>query len=203
MSNHTEKDISKDAYEGIKGVDYEPYVPTSEVMPEITGYSIILGIILACFFTAANVYLGLKVGLTITAGIPSAILGVGIFKALFKRNNLLEANITASMGAVGESVAGSLIFTVPALIIWGISINFFQAVVLVILGGLLGIFLVTSFRKLLVVEEHGKLVYPEGMVAAEVLVHSSEGGSVFKTILTGIGVGAAYKWLSGGFRFME
>ncbi len=110
--------LSQSAYGGGKGEDYIPFVPTSVAMPETTGYSIILGIILACVFAAANTYLGLRVGMTISAGIPGAIIATGVLKGLFRRNNILEANMVASLAAMGESLAGGVIFVLPALVLW-------------------------------------------------------------------------------------
>ncbi|MEG2935210.1 MAG: oligopeptide transporter, OPT family [Clostridium sp.] len=200
MSQEKRK-LSQTAYGGCKGDDYVPFISTSVAMPEATGYSIILGVILACLFAAANTYLGLKVGMTISAGIPGAIIGTGILKGMFKRNNILEANMVASLAAMGESLAGGVIFILPALILWGLNLSIFTVAIVTIVGGLLGVFLITPLRRYLIVEEHGNLVYPEAMAAAEVLVTGSEGGQGFKTVMTGVGVGAGYKLLSGGFKF--
>lgn len=195
--------LSKNAYGGIKGEDYVPFIPATTVMPEMTGYSIILGVILAIVFAAANTYLGLKVGLTISAGIPGAILATGVFKALFKRNNILEANFAASLTAVGESIAGGIIFILPALILFGMGLSIFTVIIVTIIGGFMGCFFITPVRKYLIVEEHGSLVYPEAMAQAEVLVIGSEGGKGFKYMITGIIAGVEYKLLSGGFGFWK
>lgn len=193
------KRLSHTAYGGIKGDDYMPFISTKTAMPELSIYSIIMGAIFAMIFAAANTYLGLKVGLTIAAGIPGAILATGIFKGVFKRNNILEANMVASIAAVGESIAGGIIYILPAIILWGLELKISTIVVVTLLGGLVGIFFVTPLRKFLIVEEHGQLVYPESMAAAEVLVNGSEGGSGFKTVLLGLGIGGGYKLASGGF----
>lgn len=197
MSNS--KKLSHDAYGGINGEDYIPFIPTDEAMPEFSVYSIVMGAVFAMIFAAANTYLGLKVGLTIAAGIPGAILATGIFKGLFKRNNILESNMVASIAAVGESIAGGIIYILPAIILWGLDLRISTIVIVTLLGGLIGIFFVTPLRKFLIVEEHGKLVYPESMAAAEVLVSGSEGGSGFKMVLTGLFIGGGYKLASGGF----
>ncbi|WP_426348069.1 OPT/YSL family transporter [Alloiococcus sp. CFN-8] len=194
------KRLSATAYGGIKGEDYVPFVPTTEVMPETTGYSIIIGILFACIFAAANTYLGLKVGLTISAGIPGAIMATGILKGLFRRNSILEANMIASLAAVGESIAGGIIFILPSLLLSGFGLSILQVVIVTIVGGIMGVFFITPLRRFLIVEEHGTLVYPESMAAAEVLVTGSQGGSGFKTVMTGMGVGGAYKFLSGGLK---
>jgi len=195
------KKLSSNAYGGVKGEDYVPYVPLSQAMPELTVVSILLGIVVAVIFGAANTYLGLKVGMTIAAGIPAAIIATGLLKGIFKRNNILETNMIASMASMGESLAGGLIFIVPAVILLGSKLSLLSIVIISLLGGLLGIFFVTPLRKYLVVEEHGNLVYPEGMAASEVLVSSSAGGTGLKTMLTGLSAGGAYKMLSGGFMF--
>jgi len=194
------KKLSVTAYGGIKGEDYIPFIPATEVMPEITGYSIIMGILFACLFAAANTYLGLKVGITISAGIPGAILATGLLKGVFRRNNILEANVVASLSAMGESIAGGIIFVLPALILFGFGLSIPQVAAVTITGGIMGVFFITPLRRYLIVEEHGTLIYPESMAAAEVLVTGSAGGSAFKTVLTGLGVGGAFKLMSGGFR---
>ncbi|MEG1255426.1 oligopeptide transporter, OPT family [Clostridium sp.] len=198
MSQEKRK-LSQNAYGVCKGEDYVPFIPTSVAMPEATGYSIILGIILACLFAAANTYLGLKVGMTISAGIPGAIIATGVLKGVFRRNNILEANMVASLAAMGESIAGGIIFILPALILWGLELSTFTVVIVTVVGGIMGVFFITPLRRYLIVEEHGELIYPEGMAAAEVLVSGSEGGQGFKTVATGLGVGAGYKLFSGGF----
>jgi len=195
------KKLSINAYGGIKGEDYVPFIPTSEVMPETTGYSIIIGILFACIFAAANTYLGLKVGMTISAGIPGAILATGLLKGAFKRNSILEANMIASLAAMGESIAGGIIFVLPALILLGFGLTIIQVAIVTVVGGVMGVFFITPLRRFLVVEEHGNLVFPEAMAAAEVLVAGSVGGSGFKTVLTGIGAGGIYKFVSGGLKF--
>ncbi len=111
------KRLSHTAYGGIKGDDYMPFISTTTAMPESSVYSILMGAVFTMIFAAANTYLGLKVGLTISAGIPGAILATGILKGLFKRNNILEANMVASIAAVGESIAGGIIFILPAIIL--------------------------------------------------------------------------------------
>jgi len=187
--------LSKYSYGGCRGDDYVPYGPTTEVMPEITGYSIIMGLLFALLFAAANTYLGLKVGMTISAGIPGAILAIGLLRGLFRRNNILEANVASVLAAMGESLAGGIIFVLPALILLGFGLSITTIVIVTIIGGLMGVFFIAPVRRYLIVEEHGSLIYPESMAAAEVLVTGTEGGGGFKTVLL------AYKLLSGGFAF--
>ncbi len=195
------KGLSKYAYGGCDGDSYVPYVPTTEVMPELTGYSIIMGVLFAMIFAAANTYLGLKVGITISAGIPGAILAIGLLRGLFRRNNILEANMVASLAAMGESIAGGIIFVLPALILLGFGLSITTIVIVTIIGGVMGVFFITPVRRYLIVQEHGSLIYPESMAAAEVLVTGTEGGGGFRTVLLGMGVGGAYKMASGGFAF--
>lgn len=196
MSEH--KGLSHTAYGGIDGKDYVPYVPVNVAMPELTAVSILMGILFAIIFGAANTYLGLKVGMTIAAGIPAAILSTGILKGIFKRNNILESNMIQAMASMGESLAGGLIFIIPAVILLGSKLTITAIIIVSILGGLLGILFVVPLRKFLIVEEHGRLMYPEGMAASEVLVSGSAGGTGLKTMLTGLTVGGVYKFLSGG-----
>ena len=193
------KGLDHSAYGGISGEDYVPYIPASSVMPESTVISILFGIIFAIVFGAANTYLGLKVGMTIAAGIPVSILATGLLRFVFRRNNILEANMIQAIAAMGESIAGGIIFTLPAIIIWGLDLKLSTIVVATLLGGLVGIFFVVPLRRYLVIEEHGKLIFPESMAAAEILVTGSAGGSGFKTVLTGLSLGGLYKLLSGGF----
>jgi putative OPT family oligopeptide transporter len=195
------KGLSHTAYGGVSGDDYVPYIPASQAMPELTFVSIIIGCLFAIIFGAANTYLGLKVGMTIAAGIPAAILGTGFLKGLLRRNNILEANMVQAMASMGESLAGGLIFTLPAVIILGMDLGLSTIIIVALLGGLLGVLFVIPLRRYLIVQEHGKLTFPEGMAASEVLVTSSTGGTGFKTVMTGLAGGGLYKLLSGGLGF--
>jgi len=188
MPNDTKR-LPKQAYGGVKGEDYTPFVPITETMPEATGYSIIMGIIFAIIFAAANTYLGLKVGLTISAGIPGAILATGLLKSIFKRNSILEANYVASLSAVGESIAGGIIFVLPAIILIGFNLSLITVAIVTVIGGIMGVYFIIPVRKYLIVQEHGTLIYPESMAQAEVLVNANQGGQGFKSVLKGLGVG--------------
>lgn len=192
------KKLSKDAYGGVKGEDYVPFIPPGERILEATGYSLTMGIIFAIVFAAANTYLGLRVGLTISAGIPGAILATGLLKSIFKRNSILEANYVASLAAVGESIAGGIIFVLPAIILIGLNLSVTQVALVTIIGGFMGVYFVTPVRRYLIVQEHGELIYPESMAQAEVLVNANQGGKGFQSVLKGLGVGVIYKILSGG-----
>jgi putative OPT family oligopeptide transporter len=139
--------LSSEAYGGVHGDNYIPYIPTSQVIPEMTAVSIILGCLFAIIFGAANTYLGLKIGMTIAAAIPGAILATGMLKGILKRNNILEANMIASMASMGESLAGGLLFIVPAVILFGSKLSLMTIVIVSILGGILGIFFVIPLRR--------------------------------------------------------
>jgi len=178
---------------------FKPFVSMDTVMPETSIVSIIMGIIFAMVFAAANVYLGLKTGITIAAALPASILGTGLLKGLFRRNSILEANLVAATAAVGESIAGGIIFTLPAILIWGENLSVLSIAAITMLGGLIGILFVVPFREYLIVEEHGKLMFPESVAAYEILVNANKGGEGFKTVLKGLGMGGAFKFMSGGF----
>jgi putative OPT family oligopeptide transporter len=193
------KGLSHTAYGGIKGEDYVPYVSTKEALPELTGVSIVIGCLFAIVFGAANTYLGLKVGMTIAAGIPAAILATAVFKNASK-NKILEANMIQSMAAMGESLAGGLIFTIPAVLLLKMNLTITTIVIVALLGGLLGILFVVPLRKYLIVEEHGKLIYPEAMATSEVLVTGTEGGKGLKVMMAGVAIGGLFKLFSGGFK---
>lgn len=197
MQNETKR-LPKQAYGGVRGEDYVPFVPVTTSMAESTGYSVVMGVIFAIIFAAANTYLGLKVGLTISAGIPGAILATGLLKAIFKRNSILEANYVASLSAVGESIAGGIIFVLPAIILIGFNLSLVTVAVVTIIGGIMGVYFIIPVRKYLIVQEHGNLIYPESMAQAEVLVNANQGGQGFLSVLKGLGVGLGYKIISGG-----
>ena len=198
-----QKGLHYTAYGDCKGEEYVPYIPVDKALPELTWLSIIAGILFAVIFGAANTYLGLKVGMTIAAGLPTAILATGILKGLFKHNNILEINVIQAMGSMGESLAGGLIFCLPAVILLGSELSLMTITIVGILGGLLGIAFVVPLRKFLIVEEHGNLIYPEGMAAAEVLVSASEGGKGLAMMLTGLVSGFIYKFASEGLGFWK
>lgn len=201
MKNVERKKLSHEAYGGVHGSEYIPFVPADKVLPEMTVLAVIIGSFFAIIFAAANTYLGLKAGMTISAAIPAAVLATALLKGVFKRDSILEANAVMAIAATGESLAGGIIFTLPAIVLWGFKDQFtlIRIVFVVLVGGLLGALFVIPLRRYLTVEEHGKLVYPEGMAAAEVLVTSNQGGAGFMTVLSGMLVGGFYKLLSGGF----
>ncbi len=190
---------------------HSPFVPASESPAEVTGRAIILGIILALVFGLANAYLGLKVGMTVSASIPAAVVSMAILRMFRKRATVLENNIVQGMGSAGESLAAGVIFTVPAFFIWSASAQLkaqgytfqiaqWQIILLALLGGTLGVLLMIPLRRYLVETEHGKLAYPEGTACAEIIVAGDQGGSRAKLVFLGIGIGAAYKILMSGVK---
>jgi putative OPT family oligopeptide transporter len=179
---------------------FVPYIPASKSLPEITVFAVILGIILAILFGAANAYLGLIVGMTISASIPAAVISMGILRGLFKRQSILENNIVQTMTTAGEGLAGGAVFTIPALFIWDdYQVNIYIITFISLVGGFLGVFMMIPLRRLLIVKEHGNLPYPEGSACAEVLKSGEEGGESAKTVLQGLLVGGIFKALSNGF----
>jgi len=168
---------------------------------EITARALILGVLLAILFGAANAYLGLKAGMTVSASIPAAVMSMAILRGILKRGTVLENNIVQTIASAGESLAAGVIFTVPALILLGLSPSVFYIFILSLLGGFLGVLLMVPIRKHLIEDEHENLPYPEGTACAEVLEAGEKGGEKAKGVFLGLGVGAIFKLLMSGFRF--
>jgi putative OPT family oligopeptide transporter len=164
-----------------------------ETVPELTAKAVVAGILLGIVFGAANAYLGLKVGMTVTASIPAAVMTVVAFRALRLQGTILEANLSQTIGSASTSLATGTIFTIPALFLWGQAPPYLQVVALCFLGGLLGIAAMIPLRRLLVVEAHGELPYPEGTACAEVLKASQGEVSQGVWIFRGMALGAAVK----------
>ncbi|MCL5773255.1 MAG: oligopeptide transporter, OPT family [Firmicutes bacterium] len=207
MEEH--KGLPEGAYEGKTGEEYIPYIPAEKNIPELTATSIIMGIIQAAIFGMVMAYLGLKVGMTVSASIPAAVISMGILRGLFKRGTILENNIVQTIASAGEAVAGGIIFTIPALYIWkntlhwDIDINYLQILAITLLGGVLGVLFMIPLRKYLIIKEHGKLLYPEGTACAEVLVAGDVGGSPAKLVFSGILISSVYKFLMGAVRLWK
>ena len=186
----------------------KPYIPADKVMPELTPTSVILGIILAVVFGGANAYLGLRVGMTVSASIPAAVLSMGIVRMIMRRDSILENNMVQTIGSAGESLAAGAIFTLPALFMWADENpdikppSFLMIAFVAICGGLIGVLFMIPLRKALIVEEHGILPYPEGMACAEVLLAGEEGGSNASTVFAGMGLGAAFKFIVDGLKIV-
>ncbi len=185
--------------------EFKPYVPASKITPEFTVTSIIMGIILAVVFGAANAYLGLRVGMTVSASIPAAVIAMGVIRVIMKKNSILESNIVQTIGSAGESVAAGAIFTIPALFLWaGEGVmekpSIIEITLIAIIGGLLGVFFMVPLRNALIVREHGVLPYPEGTACAEVLLAGEEGGSNASTVFAGMGFAALFKFIIDGLK---
>ena len=185
--------------------NFKPFIPADKVVPEFTATSIIVGILLAVLFGGANAYLGLKVGLTISASIPAAVISMGIIRVILRRDSILENNMVQTIGSSGESLAAGAIFTMPALFMWANEgktdfPSFLQIALIAICGGMLGILFMVPLRRALIVEEHGTLPYPEGSACAEVLIAGEEGGEKSKTVFAGLGIAALYKFITDGIK---
>ena len=179
----------------------------TKVLPEFTVTSILMGIILAVVFGAANAYLGLKVGMTVSASIPAAVISLGVIRVIMKKNSILESNMVQTIGSAGESLAAGAIFTMPALFLWAeegkIAMpGYLEITLIALFGGILGVLFMIPLRKALIVEEHGILPYPEGMACAEVLLAGEEGGSNASTVFAGMGLGAAFKFIVDGLKIV-
>ena len=185
------------------GRPYEPYVPAGERLAEFTFKAIGLGILFGIVFGAANAYLGLRAGLTISTSIPVAVMTVAVFKALEaagRKGTLLEANLSQTVGSASSSLASGIIFTLPALFLWGLSPTLLQMTMLAMCGGLLGILFMVPLRRFLIEREHGRLPYPEGTACAEVLVANEVGGGNARFVFIGLAAGAAFKALTSWAR---
>lgn len=183
--------------------EFKPYIPADKVLPEITPVSIILGIILAVLFGGANAYLGLRVGMTVSASIPAAVISMGVIRKILRRDSILENNIVQTIGSAGESLAAGAIFTLPALFMWAqeegsAAPSLVEIALIALAGGVIGILFMIPLRTALIVQEHGTLPYPEGKACAEVLMAGEEGGSSAATVFTGLGVSAVYKFIADG-----
>ncbi len=185
--------------------NFKPYIPADRVTPELTVTSIVMGIILAVVFGAANAYLGLRVGMTVSASIPAAVISMGVIRVLMKKNSILESNIVQTTGSAGESLAAGAIFTLPALFLWakeGVmdKPGIVEITLIALLGGLLGVFFMVPLRNALIVKEHGILPYPEGTACAEVLLAGEEGGANSSTVFAGMGFAAVFKFIIDGLK---
>ncbi len=172
-------------------VTFKPYVPDATVLPEFTPRAVILGMIFGIVFGAVTVYVGLRAGLTVAASIPIAVLSISLLRAL-GRATILENNIVQTTGSAGESVAGGVIFTLPALIFLGFDLEYWRIFLLALIGGWLGVFFMIPLRRQLIVKEHGNLQYPEGTACGDVLIAGDKGGSFASRVFWGLGLGAVY-----------
>jgi putative OPT family oligopeptide transporter len=190
----------------MKQREHQPYISPSASPAELTAKAVIGGMVLGIVFGAANAYLGLRAGLTVSTSIPIAVLTVALFKVLQRLGSpttILEANISQTIGSTSSSVASGVIFTLPALFMWQLDPTLLQMTLLAFAGGTLGVLFMIPLRQLLIVREHGTLPYPEGTACAEVLVASAAGGARARNVFWGLGVGAAFKFLNGGIRAIQ
>ncbi|HEY9574159.1 MAG TPA: oligopeptide transporter, OPT family [Lachnospiraceae bacterium] len=188
--------------------EFKPYISAETVAPELTALSVIIGIILAVVFGAANAYLGLRVGMTVSASIPAAVIGMGIIKGIIRKNSVLETNMIQTIGSAGESLAAGAIFTMPALFLWaaegkGSMPTMVEITLIALFGGLLGVLFMVPLRQALIVQEHGVLPYPEGMACSEVILAGEKGGSGAKSVFIGLGVAALLKFVVDGLGIVK
>ncbi len=193
------KGLGSEAFEALpEGEVYEPYIPANKSPVEFTLKAVLAGIAFGILFGAANAYLGLQAGLTISTSIPVAVMTVAAFRTLRGvgvRTTLLEANVSQTIGSASSSVASGVIFTLPALFMWGVAPELLQMTLLGMCGGLLGVLFMVPLRRFLIEREHGRLPYPEGTACAEVLVASEIGGAKATNVFLGLAVGAFFRVL--------
>ena len=186
----------------VSGQDYKPDIPADMLISEFSVKAVVVGCLLGILFAAANAYLGLRAGVTVSASIPVAVTSVAVFTLLramgVKRATVLETNISQSIGSAGESLAAGVIFTIPALIIWGEDLTWWEISVYAGLGGLLGVLFMIPLRRFLIKQEHQNLPYPEGTACAEVIRAADRGGDLAKHVFSGLGFAALYQFLMSG-----
>lgn len=184
---------------------FQPYIAADKITPEFTVTSVIMGILLAVVFGAANAYLGLRVGMTVSASIPAAVIAMGVIRIVMRKNSILESNMVQTAGSAGESLAAGAIFTLPTLFLWAAEgrmekPSILEITVIALIGGLLGVFFMVPLRNALIVREHSTLPYPEGKACAEVLLAGEEGGASASTVFAGMGFASAFKFIIDGIK---
>ncbi|TGE33198.1 OPT/YSL family transporter [Desulfosporosinus sp. Sb-LF] len=190
--------LSKDAYGGVAGKDYVPYVSSGSKSGGNVAV-LIIGIILAALFAASTAYSGMKSGLTVAAGIPGSIIGSAFIAAFAKQKSILGKNLVQGMSSGGESVASGMIFVLPAVLLIGSKVSFFEGFAIGVGGVLFGIGIASLVYNYLLVEEHGKLMYPESMAISETLVASEGAGESMKYMGIGFGVSGVITVITGSF----
>src|SRR3954470_12123644 len=178
---------------------FEPFVPPSQAPAELTVRAVVLGAILGIVFAASSVYLALKIGLTVSASIPIAVLSVAFFRTL-GRSTILENNIVQTTGSAGESIAAGIVFTLPAILLLGYDLTIGKVAIVAVVGGVMGVLLMIPLRRALIVKEHGRLTYPEGTACAEVLVAGEKGGLQARRLFQAFGIAFTYKFLMSGLK---
>jgi putative OPT family oligopeptide transporter len=190
------------------GIEHKPYVPDAVKMPEFTWSAVIVGALLGIVFGASSLYLVLKVGLTVSASIPVAVLSITLFRAFsrilpIRRATILENNIVQTTGSAGESIAFGVGVTMPALFLLGYEMDLWRVMTVGVLGGLLGILMMIPLRRAFIVKQHGKLKYPEGTACADVLIVGEQGGATAKAVFTGFGLSFVYAFLMKAFKLWK
>ena len=178
---------------------YQPFVPATQSPAELTARALILGALLGLVFAASSVYLALKIGLTVSASIPIAVLAVAFFRTL-GHSTILENNIVQTTGSAGESIAAGIVFTLPAILLMGYDLSVGKVAIVAVVGGVMGILMMIPLRRALIVKEHGRLTYPEGTACAEVLVAGEKGGLQARRLFQAFGLAFAYKFLMSGLK---
>ncbi|MDR1916906.1 MAG: oligopeptide transporter, OPT family, partial [Synergistaceae bacterium] len=183
--------------------DTKPFIPADRIIPEFTLFSTALGVVLALIFGAANAYLGLRIGQTVSASIPAAVISMGVIRVIFRKDSILENNMAQTIGSAGESIAGSAIFVLPVLFLWSKewetgAPSYLMITGISLAGGILGVFFMIPLRRALITRESEELIFPEGTACAEVLKVGERGGEKAKLTFAGVGVGAVYEFISEG-----
>ena len=205
MSAPVETLDNKGGVPGEPGVPHKPYVPDHVQMPEFTWPAVLVGAVLGIIFGASSLYLLLKVGMTVSASVPIAVLSITLFRVFsksfgFRRATILENNIVQTTGSAGESIAFGVGVTMPALLLLGFEMDVTRVMTVSVLGGILGILMMIPLRRAFIVKQHGKLPYPEGTACAEVLVAGEKGGSTARMVFIGFGIAAVHKFFTKAFK---
>lgn len=192
--------LPENAHRELKpGESYKPLLPANQTFKEVTPYSVSMGMLMVIIFAAAAAYLGLKVGQVFEAAIPIAIIAVGVTGALGKKDGLAQNVIIQSIGGCSGAIVAGAIFTLPAIYILGVEVNFWQMFLSSLLGGVLGILFLIPFRKYFVKEQHGKYPFPEATATTQVLVSGESGGKGAKTLLISGAIGGLYDFVVATF----
>ncbi|MFN5951377.1 MAG: OPT family oligopeptide transporter, partial [Pirellulaceae bacterium] len=195
MSSDPRKDQAAD---GSPKESFRPFIPDEQVLPELTWFPLVMGSLLGIIFGASSMYLVLKVGLTVSASIPVAVLSITLFRNIsrlfgIRRTTILENNIVQTAGSAGESLAFGVGLIMPALLLLGFDIDLVRVMTVSVFGGLLGILLMIPLRQAFIVKQHGTLTFPEGKACAEVLLAGEKGGSTATMVFSGFGLGFLYQ----------
>src|SRR3954469_20936770 len=181
--------------------DFQPYVRAEQTMHEFTWPAVLVGVVLGIIFGASSLYLVLKVGMTVSASIPVAVLSITLFRWLsnafgLRRTTILENNIVQTTGSAGESIAFGVGVTMPALLLLGFEMDVVRVMTVSVLGGLLGVLMMIPLRRAFIVKQHGKLTYPEGTACAEVLIAGEKGGATARMVFVGFAIALLHKFLT-------